>query len=199
MPKNSDIVRLTPGIGFHLQPDGTWAPEKIPDEVIDHAEFSGYLTINGYRSTVFDTEDGSWAQKSVSVKPKTTDEIVASVAKQLSFSWAKNAKSDLVSQVSDLMDDDRSDSKYNEAIVDYCDDAIAVVEKMQLECRELTEEFISSAHELSESKNKKIKNMLADQTREALVKAALEIRTVSSKTLGKILNNLASQKKEASK
>jgi hypothetical protein len=61
-----DDVKLTPGNGFHLGPDGQWKVEKIPDVVLKNAQFSGYLTIQGHRSTVFDTPDGDqWAQKSI--------------------------------------------------------------------------------------------------------------------------------------
>jgi hypothetical protein len=48
---------LTPGNGFHLGPDGQWKPEKIPQDVLDTAVFSGYLTINGYRCSVFETPE----------------------------------------------------------------------------------------------------------------------------------------------
>ena len=58
--------KLQPGIGFALQDDGSWKPEKIPDDVLSSATYSGFLTINGYRCTVFESPDGrEWAQKSV--------------------------------------------------------------------------------------------------------------------------------------
>ena len=61
----AEVPKLQPGIGFHLQPDGSWEAEKIPPHVLSEAVFSGYLTIEGYRSTVFETKDkDQWAQKS---------------------------------------------------------------------------------------------------------------------------------------
>ena len=58
-------VKLQPGVAFRLQPDGQWKPEKIPPEVLKEAVYSGYLTIQGYRCTVFETPDeNQWAQKS---------------------------------------------------------------------------------------------------------------------------------------
>jgi hypothetical protein len=57
---------LQPGFGFRLQPNGQWRTEKVPSDVVESAVFSGYLTIMGYRCTVFETPDWSqWAQKSV--------------------------------------------------------------------------------------------------------------------------------------
>jgi hypothetical protein len=73
-----DDVKLQPGIGFRLQPDGSWKPEKIPSDVLRDAKFSGYLTIDGYRSTVFETPDkNQWAQKSTNTaaEPTTASKI----------------------------------------------------------------------------------------------------------------------------
>ena len=75
-----DIPNLSPGIGFHLQPDGSWKAEKIPQEALDTAKFSGYLTIMGYRCSVFDSKDSSqWAQKSTGTpaEPPTTASKIA--------------------------------------------------------------------------------------------------------------------------
>ena len=69
--------KLSPGMAFRLQPDGSWAVEKLPYPVLNKAKFSGYLTIRGYRCSVFETPDGSmWAQKS-------TNTPVTSSAKNL--------------------------------------------------------------------------------------------------------------------
>jgi hypothetical protein len=55
---------LAPGIAWHLEEDGQWQPLQIPKDVLDTAIFSGYLTIQGYRASVFETPDGDqWAQK----------------------------------------------------------------------------------------------------------------------------------------
>ena len=54
---------------FHLQQDlVTWKVEKIPSRIAEIAEETGFLTIMGYRCTVFKTPEGDqWAQKSVNV------------------------------------------------------------------------------------------------------------------------------------
>jgi len=55
---------LTPGVGFHLEGDGFWDVQDIPEDVLGTATFSGYLEIQGYPSVVFETPDGDqWAQK----------------------------------------------------------------------------------------------------------------------------------------
>ena len=65
-PDHEQEPKLSPGIAFRLQPDGSWSPEKLPHNVLDKSEFSGHLTINGYRCSVFEMPDLSmWAQKSV--------------------------------------------------------------------------------------------------------------------------------------
>jgi hypothetical protein len=71
MAKPAEEPKLTPGVAFHLQPDGSWAAENLPHKALD-SKFSGYLTINGYRCSVFEASDQSmWAQKSVDT-PATT-------------------------------------------------------------------------------------------------------------------------------
>lgn len=58
--------RLTPGLGFRLGENGHWEVEEIPEDVLTTARFSGYLTIDGFRCTVFETPSHEqWAQKSV--------------------------------------------------------------------------------------------------------------------------------------
>jgi hypothetical protein len=73
-------AKLQPGVAFRLQPDGSWKAEKIPPEALKSAKFSGYLTIQGYRCTVFDTPDkNQWAQKSTgtSAEPTTASKLAA--------------------------------------------------------------------------------------------------------------------------
>jgi len=69
MPQQDEKSRepeLSPGVSFRLQPDGSWSPENMPHRVLVEAKFSGYLTIQGYRCSVFEMPDGAmWAQKSV--------------------------------------------------------------------------------------------------------------------------------------
>jgi len=71
---------LQSGFGFRLQPNGQWRTEKVPADVLDSAEFSGYLTIMGYRCTVFETpEQEQWAQKSVATAAPPEETQVASL------------------------------------------------------------------------------------------------------------------------
>ncbi|KKL50103.1 hypothetical protein LCGC14_2308850 [marine sediment metagenome] len=66
---------LVPGIGFFLEGDGHWDVREIPQDVLDNAEFSGYLTIRGYSCTVFETpEQSQWAQKSSGTPAPKGDE-----------------------------------------------------------------------------------------------------------------------------
>jgi hypothetical protein len=56
--------KLSPGVAFHLDEDGTWKAKPVPPEVRREAEYSGTLTIYGYKSVVFETPNGqSWAQR----------------------------------------------------------------------------------------------------------------------------------------
>lgn len=76
-------AELQSGVAFRLQPDGQWKPEKIPPEVLKEAEFSGYLTIQGYRCTVFETPDkNQWAQKSTGTPAGPEVTTSAKIAEQ---------------------------------------------------------------------------------------------------------------------
>jgi hypothetical protein len=73
----ADEPRLSPGLGFHLNKDGEWGVAEIPPKVVEEAAFSGYLTIDGYKSSVFEMPDGSqWGQKS-------TGTAISSLAKRV--------------------------------------------------------------------------------------------------------------------
>lgn len=76
------VPQLSPGIGFILEGDGKWDVQKIPPEVIKSAEFSGYLTIQGYKCSVFITPEGEqWAQKSSGIPaPKGDNDLIQSQA-----------------------------------------------------------------------------------------------------------------------
>lgn len=66
--KPPSSARLTPGNAFHLQPSGSWKVEHIPSSVLESALPSAFLTIQGIRSTIFETPEGEqWAQKSLGV------------------------------------------------------------------------------------------------------------------------------------
>lgn len=72
----SDAPALTPGVGWQLNPQGQWDPKDIPDAVLSSATFSGYLTIDGYRASVFETPDGGqWAQKSVGTPATASSDV----------------------------------------------------------------------------------------------------------------------------
>lgn len=78
----SASAKLTPGYGFHLEPNGQWKVRAIPEDVVDNAVESGHLTIQGFRSTVFEAPDGDqWAQKttvtasSIWTRPLLDDEL----------------------------------------------------------------------------------------------------------------------------
>jgi hypothetical protein len=85
--------KLSPGFGFKLQPDGSWKVSKIPGDVIDSAEFSGFLTIKGYRCSVFETPDkDQWAQKSLVIPEDSGVSHLSTDASQCcrscaSFAW----------------------------------------------------------------------------------------------------------------
>jgi hypothetical protein len=68
---------LTPGIAWHLDPQGQWKTEKLPPDVLSGAAFSGFLTVEGYRASVFETPEGDqWAQKSTGT-PSTASSAVS--------------------------------------------------------------------------------------------------------------------------
>jgi len=59
-----DETKLAPGYGFVLEGDGKWDIQKIPDNIVESAKFTGYLTIQGFQCAVFEASDHSqWAQK----------------------------------------------------------------------------------------------------------------------------------------
>lgn len=66
--KPPSSARLSPGNAFRLQPSGSWKVEHIPSSVLESALPSSFLTIQGIRSTIFETPEGEqWAQKSLGV------------------------------------------------------------------------------------------------------------------------------------
>jgi hypothetical protein len=65
---------LVPGLGFRLNEQGTWDVEQIPNDIVKEAEFSGYLTIHGYKSAVFETADKQmWAQKTTEAEEEVSE------------------------------------------------------------------------------------------------------------------------------
>ena len=102
---------MTPGNGFHLGPDGQWKPEKIPEDVLKIAEFSGYLTIKGYRCSVFESKDlGSWAQKSEGTP------AMASLAQRVAAKFLK--AQDITTQLKESLENDEM-SAWNRAAQEF--------------------------------------------------------------------------------
>ncbi len=108
---------------FHLQQDlVTWKVEKIPSRIAEIAEETGFLTIMGYRCTVFKTPEGDqWAQKSVNVpaeppkeeKPKKSEkesEKSDSKSEESEDSEGSSGDESLLSQPSGGQIDDESES-----------------------------------------------------------------------------------------
>jgi hypothetical protein len=63
---------LAPGYGFYLDASGQWVVKEIPEEVLKEAKHSGYLKIQGYKCTVFETPSKEqWAQKSTGIMAST--------------------------------------------------------------------------------------------------------------------------------
>jgi hypothetical protein len=182
--------KLTPGVGFHLQPDGSWVAEKIPPEVIENAIFSGYLTIEGYRSTVFNSDNDSWAQKSTG-----TSAIASRVASR--FTTAK--KDDLVSQVNDIFADEREDDEYNAAIEKYCDTAFVALEGLNDRVRECLEEFGLVAEALGECENEKVARLFSSQMKTALFEAAKAVKAAGDDSIVEIVQDLKRLKEDATR
>ena len=76
----NETPKLTPGVGFHLEGDGQWDVQEIPQHVLDNAEYIGDLTIKGYDSAIFETPEGDqWAQKSSGIPAPKGDEATQDV------------------------------------------------------------------------------------------------------------------------
>lgn len=184
----SDDPLLQSGIGFHLNPDGSWKPEKIPPEVLKGAVFSGYLTINGYRSTVFNTKDGSsWAQKS-----SGTSALAVTAAR------VALKKSDIVSQVDEIFDDERSDTGYNQAIVEYADKALDALENLNDRFEDCLDEFHQVADLLGECEHDEISGVLAPRMRMAILNAIKSIRYTGENAIIGIIEELENLRDKAS-
>lgn len=79
---------LVPGIAFFLEGDGHWDVKEMPDWVLDVAEYSGDLTIQGYDCAVFVTPEGEqWAQKASGTPAPKGDEAAREILSSLSGVW----------------------------------------------------------------------------------------------------------------
>jgi len=88
---------LSPGFGFKLEGDGQWDVQRIPEDVLRTAEFSGEITIKGYPCSVFETPDkDQWAQKvSGTPAPKgdqAVEEALGKMASRVARMAGKTAK-----------------------------------------------------------------------------------------------------------
>ena len=78
---------LSPGTGFILEGDGRWDVQSIPQEVLNTAEFDGYLTIQGYKCSTFITPEGQqWAQKSSGTPAPKGDNDLEQIATKVASS-----------------------------------------------------------------------------------------------------------------
>ncbi len=88
------VPKLVRGPAFHLEGDGRWDVQELPDSVLREAEYSGEIDIEGFPAVVFELPSGDqWAQKSPGTPaPKGDDgpdplaQIAARVAKAASAS-----------------------------------------------------------------------------------------------------------------
>lgn len=59
------VPKLVRGPAFHLEGDGRWDVQDLPEHVLHKAEYSGEIDVDGYPAVVFEMPDGDqWAQKS---------------------------------------------------------------------------------------------------------------------------------------
>jgi hypothetical protein len=78
---NDAESRLTPGLGFYLEEDGQWVVKEIPEDVVELSRFSGFLTIHGFKCSVFETPGREqWAQKSIETAASTIERVAARLA-----------------------------------------------------------------------------------------------------------------------
>jgi hypothetical protein len=105
---SNDLPKLVPGPAFHLEGDGKWDVQKLPDMVLKEAEYSGSIKIRGYPAVVFITKSGdTWAQKAPGTpSPKGDDaahEILEQIAARLIV--ASHGKLNIFGPEEDMDDD----------------------------------------------------------------------------------------------
>lgn len=85
------LPELAPGLGFHLEGDGRWDVQKIPDDVLRDATYFGELEIEGFPSVVFEMPDGSqWAQKAPGVAAPKGDEAARDAISSMAARLARS-------------------------------------------------------------------------------------------------------------
>ncbi len=143
---------LQPGAGFHLKPDGNWEVKDIPSKVLSEAKFSGYLTIEGYRSTVFETPDKEqWAQKSTgtvasmpNLPSRSHPNGIRRMSRYLAIASRVAKGDDIVSQIQEKFDEPGSHKDYDDAIVDFVEkmrQALPAVDSAMEKAEEALEDF----------------------------------------------------------
>ena len=183
--------KLQPGVGFHLAPSGQWKPEDIPPDVLRDVSFSGYLTIQGYRCTVFETKKKEqWAQKSTG-----TSALAARVAAR----YLRAKGSDLVSQVQEIVNDERQDNEYDDAIVDFCDKAFSALEELNNSVTACLEQFAKTAEKLGEHDHERVQQLFAPQMKQALLEAAQTVKGAGDGAILEISKDLKKLKGDASR
>lgn len=187
----SEDFKLQPGVGFHLKPDGNWLAEKIPPEVLQEAKFSGYLTIEGYRSTVFETKNKEqWAQKSTGT---------SALASRVAARYLLAKKDDVTSQVQEILNDERQDTEYNAAIVDFCDKAFSELEVLNDAVETCVQAFANAATKLQEHEHEKVQNTFALKMHEALKSAAMQVKNAGDGVITEVATDLKSLKDGATR
>lgn len=180
---------LQPGVGFHLEPSGSWKAKEIPPEVVKDAKFSGYLTIEGYRSTVFETKDKQqYAQKSPGVS-----ELASRVAARVS------KKNDFTSQIDEILNDERGDDEYDQAIVDFCDFAFTELDNLNEVVEQCADSFARSAKNLAAHKHPRVQELFASKIQKALLDAGRMIKESGDKSVVHIVNDLKKLRDDASR
>lgn len=101
---------LVRGPAFHLEGDGRWDVQELPDLVLRGAEFSGEIEIDGYPAVVFEMPDGDqWAQKSPGTpSPKGDeglDDVLARAAARVASAFFSDPFLDMPSRVAKKVDE----------------------------------------------------------------------------------------------
>ncbi len=129
--------KLHHGFGFHLD-DGKWAVEQVPDFVVRTAKFSGYLTVLGYRSAVFETPAKEmWAQK-----------VTVSMASRIASRWLKAQKDEEEKKDGK---EDRVAQKPAEDAIDYIDNIKSQISKVDIEFERLLERLSEIRMEIAQT------------------------------------------------
>jgi hypothetical protein len=173
---------LTPGNGFHLGPDGQWKPEKIPEDVLNTAKFSGYLTIKGYRCSVFETPDKqSWGQKS-----EGTPAMASSLVQRVAAKYLK-AQQDITTQLKESLENDEM-SAWNRAAQEFFskvqDDFLPDFDKIHNEAIKNIEKHISK---FPKAGHPRVDGHEAVKIRTAIEEYAGDVRQAKEKLNSKLM------------